>query len=291
MIITKLQGGLGNQMFQYAAGRALSARHHTSLYLDHRFLEKKSEGEYTQRKFELEAFDLKSQKAEQANWSVFNPDPNRFQRVIQRALPSFFKNLVAVESGFGYHANFEHFPQNTLLSGFWQSEKYFLPIKQLIRDDFKIRHEMPRLLTDLFSQIKNSNSVSIHVRRGDFVNLASAQSFHGLLELSYYKKALIKMQAEIADFKAFIFSDDPDWCAQNFGFIENKIIIRHSELAVWDLFLMQNCKHHIIANSSFSWWGAWLNPNTNKVVVMPQQWYRQHSAEEVGIKPEGWICL
>jgi hypothetical protein len=291
MIITKLEGGLGNQMFQYAAGLALAERHGTALKLDLSFFSKEVNG-ITPRQYGLQVFRLTAEFASEADKASFGKEPaSRLKRVAQRFFPFLFSKVTAVESGYGFHSQFLNFPANTFLKGYWQSEKYFKDYSEKIRAAFQPLHDCPAAVTQLKVAMASVTSVSLHVRRGDFISLPGAAVFHGALELDYYKKAVTEMKKRHGQFRTYIFSDDADYCKTQFDFIEDKYVVDLKSEAVWDLELMKHCHHHIIANSSFSWWGAWLNPNTNKTVIMPKNWYRHLSAEEAGIKPETWICL
>ncbi|MDQ3108544.1 MAG: alpha-1,2-fucosyltransferase, partial [Bacteroidota bacterium] len=167
-----------------------------------------------------------------------------------------------------------------------------LPIaKQLREKDFIPVTPVSGLNAELLGQILNCNSASIHVRRGDYVHSESSNKYHGTCSIDYYERSakILADQADVNHF--FVFSDDPDWVRANIVLPYPATFVSHNQgrESYWDLYLMRHCKHHIIANSSFSWWGAWLNPSTEKIVIAPQNWFNDPSASNNEIIPEGWI--
>lgn len=290
MIISRLIGGLGNQMFQYAAAKQLAVINGVELKLDISFLQKKTD-EYTQRHFELGNFKgdflIASQKEVD---SYLKHIDNRFFRVAHRMLPNLFKYTYIAESGHQFHPEFLKYPDNTYLNGFWQSELYFKNIAQQIRADFTFNDKVIGLSRNWRDKILNVNSVSLHVRRGDYVSLSSANIFHGVCSIEYYKQAVQKIIATVGDVELFIFSDDLEWCRQNLVFNMPTHFVNTND-TFQDLYLMTQCKHNIIANSSFSWWGAWLNANSNKLVIAPKQWFADTSVNTKDMIPCSWIKL
>ncbi len=207
-----------------------------------------------------------------------------------------FKNVkIFQQSGCGFAPSFLEAKPPVYLDGFFQSEKYFEHIRIELLHEFSF----PALDKDNLDQLQNiraqSNAVSLHIRRGDYLKPHILQQ-HGILPLSYYKKAIEILQGVIGRAYYFIFSDDAEWCKNNFSFLEGQYTTVHGNEGTYawkDMCLMSNCKHHIIANSSFSWWGAWLNPSPDKVVVAPKQWFadEERNKESVTIIPEKWIRL
>jgi hypothetical protein len=292
MIITKLIGGLGNQMFQYAAGKALALRYSTSVKVDDSFLKKPAQGIDTQRYFELDIFEtpvlIASHNETEKYLKRVN---NKFFRELQRRLPFLFKSLRAVESGSTYHVEFEHYPENTYLDGFWQSELYFAKYEKEIRKLFKFRKDIISSNEDMVSRINLAvNPVSLHVRRGDYVKNPEANKFHGLCSIDYYAEAIKLITSQVPNVTLFVFSDDIPWCKENFKFnLPIEFIETNNPHS--DLYLMTQCAHNIIANSSFSWWGAWLNNNSNKIVVAPKQWFANKDINTKDVIPEKWIKI
>lgn len=286
MIIVKLIGGLGNQMFQYAAGKALALKHQVPLKIDTSFLEKDPNGQYTKRQLELNGFDLQLEIAGSAELSHFKQN---FFNHLALSFPGLFSYYYAKETATSYHAAFQRFPKNTFLDGFWQSELYFKTYASAIREVFRFKEETIARNKDMAQKMHAVRSVSLHVRRGDYVSNALANKFHGLCTPSYYQEA-VKFIQGTGPVELFIFSDDIDWCKQHSRF-DVPVHYMQTGDAFSDLYLMTQCKHHVIANSSFSWWGAWLNPSHDKIVVAPKNWFQEASINTSDIVPKGWVKL
>jgi len=294
MIIVKLMGGLGNQMFQYAAGKSLAHLRNTALKTDLSFLEADTKGAYTKRNYELGIFKLENKFVTKSEIAPFvEKGKSRLARVVGRLLPALSNKMYAAESGHDYQAGFINFPAEAYLDGFWQSEKYFSSIAEIIRKDFTFKYPPEGLNLDLASKIGSVNSVSLHVRRGDYVKNQAVLEFHGTCSPEYYKKGVKHISDKIKDMHLFIFSDDTDWCRQNLVFDLPCTYIDHNTGAksYEDMRLMSLCKHHIIANSSFSWWGAWLNPSKEKIVIAPEKWFATADHKAKDIYPSAWIKL
>lgn len=291
MIITRLIGGLGNQMFQYAAGKALACRHGVEVKVDLSELNKSAANQYTQRHYELGIFASGIQVANDKDLKPFaEGDGSRIRRELQRRLPFLFNTLCAVESGAAYHPKFVSYPKNTCLQGFWQSERYFKDYEQEIRKDFRFRESVIEACKPIASRIRSCQAVSLHVRRGDYVSNPSANQFHGLCSPRYYSDAVDHIAGTEKSMELFVFSDDIAWCRENLSF-GYPVHFMETNSAYEDLYLMSQCRHHIIANSSFSWWGAWLNDRSNKIVVAPKQWFLDPSVNTSDIIPAAWVKL
>ncbi len=295
MIITRLMGGLGNQMFQYAAGKSLSLLHGTELLLDVSHLGKKAHVEDTKRDFELDKLVANVKVSTEKDFEPFlKLGSSKTYRSFQRIFPSLFNKTYFAETGQRFHASFFNLPANVYLNGFWQSEKYFLKYADEIRKTFQRFELLSEPGKKILSEIKNTNSIGIHVRRGDYISNAKANSFHGVCSVDYYKSAVLKIN-EKANSKPdlFVFSDDIEWCKNNFQF-ENKITFVENypdKKSFEDLLLMSICSHNIIANSSYSWWGAWLNSNKSKIVIAPVKWFNQSELDTIDLFPASWIQL
>ena len=290
MILVKLMGGLGNQMFQYAAAKGLACKHNVEVKVDVSFLNTDPKGSYTARKYELDIFNSAIKIATEDDLLKFNKRANnKITRSLQRNFPALFTYLLAAESGSNYNPAFQSYPKNTYLNGFWQSEKYFENYKEQIKTDFKLTKVIPKELQITLNNIQNSNSVSIHVRRGDYVALKSANDFHGICGIDYYKTAINLIAKKNKDINLYVFSDDINWCKQNFDFNFPIHFVEHNFESYWDMFLMSNCKHNIIANSSFSWWAAWLNHNEEKTVAAPKNWFADKTINTNDLIPSRWI--
>ncbi len=283
MITVCLKGGLGNQMFQYALGRSLAEKNNTELCLDIGFYHKKNNS-LPKREFLLDRFKITYKKLSNStdNGQLFSP--LRFFRWQNRP-------KVLVETSFAFNPTILEKKDNIYLDGYWQSEKYFKQIDDIIQQDFTLKCDPSPKYEDLLKLISNTQSVSIHIRRGDYVENLKTASIHGICSLNYYKKAVNYIQKVLGDIEVFVFSDDLDWVKENLfldvpvHFMDN---INDPEI---DLFLMSSCKNQIIANSTFSWWAAWLNPNKEKIVIAPNRWFRDESRTSIDIIPNSWIKL
>lgn len=296
MIIVRLEGGLGNQMFQYAFGRSISLEKNCELLIDINFFEnqvgKLFDQGLSRRVFELNIFQLQSVFWDNKVCNLFpNKILNRIYLKIEKLIG--IKALI-YEKIYGYDDSiFSQIKRHTYLSGHWQSPLYFEKYRTILLDDFKFKLPQNRNLI-LESLIQTTNSVSIHVRRGDYINSKDANMIHGICSEAYYKSAsdiLLSVQNNI---NWFIFSDDIEWCKENFKWLENcNFVDSANSPAFYDMFLMSICKHNIIANSTFSWWGAWLNQNENKIVVGPSRWFSDSKLNNQikGIIPNTWISI
>ncbi|MCD6019422.1 MAG: hypothetical protein K0S53_2543 [Bacteroidetes bacterium] len=294
MIIVKLIGGLGNQMFQYAAGRQLANLHKTDLLVDASFLEKDPNGAYTKRKLELSVFNLDLKIASQEAIKRFNIEHSgKYSRALQRHLPILFTNLYAAESGVLYQKEFLNYPKNTYLDGFWQSEQYFKPIESILLNEFTPKDKLNLENEDWLRKINSGESVSMHIRRGDYVSSKSSMEHHGNLGLDYYMNALKLIKEKHSGIEVFVFSDDLEWCRNNLKLNDTIHFVDANQKHSFhlDMYLMSYCKHNIIANSSFSWWGAWLNQNKSKTVIAPANWFADKTLNTKDLIPPSWIRI
>lgn len=294
MIITKLMGGLGNQMFQYAAGRALAIRHKTVLMLDLSYLQGDQEGS-TLRRYMLDQFKI---CAEIAHPSEVPSPEHDTPKSVYEAVRRYLTRLCTNDSRFTFLYEFDNTinnayftaPCNTYLSGYWQSERYFKDVSDVIRSDFMPVTEPDKENRDLADLISNTNSISIHFRRGDYVYDQAMRAVHGICLDEYYKKCIQEVMKSISEPHFFLFSDEPQWVREQVDLTVPCTVISHNppESPLTDLWLMSLCKHNIIANSSFSWWAAWLNNNHGKRVFAPSLWFADPGHVPHGLIPSGW---
>ncbi len=290
MIIVRLIGGLGNQMFQYAAARALAARHKTDVKVDVSYLEEDPGDKHIKRDFELHIFTTEIKMADKNELASFT---RKSQNRIERILPKFLfeKNMPfhATEHGSLYNEEFKKFPANTFLEGFWQSEKYIRGYEDLLRKEFTFKPAFTKIAEEWRKKI-HEYSISLHVRRGDYVNNPQTNTFHGVCSLDYYDRAVNYISKSSSRSEVFIFSDDISWCKQNFKF---EVPVHYVDLdnAPAELYLMSQCNHNFLANSSFSWWGAWLNNHKNKIVVAPDKWFQSADIKTDDIYCKGWVRM
>lgn len=291
MVIPQVIGGLGNQMFQYAAGRALALRKKTTCRLDISGF-----AGYGLRQFELHRIfhcpveiATESDVRQVLGWRA-SP---AIQRIAARLRMPFLRSRrLVVEPHFNYWTGINEVPQDCYLVGYWQSEKYFQDAAQIIRADFAFKTPMSDRNAEIARQINGVNAVSLHVRRGDYVSNPHTNSVHGLCSLDYYRAAIRHISERIERPHLFIFSDDMAWVKDQLKLGLPCQYVEHNQgdESYNDMRLMSLCRHHIIANSSFSWWGAWLNPNPHKIVVAPQNWFANNS--DVGdLFPREWVTL
>lgn len=265
MVIVQIIGGLGNQMFQYAFYKSLQDKG-IKVYADLSDFE-----QYTLHNgYELERiFSLKVKKPSKFLLNLFRPNQSKW---IFRKLKRFLnlkKTYRVEENEFCFDASFLN-NTNHYYSGYWQNEGYFLNIADKIRYDFKFPEIAGIENQTVLQQIINTESVAIHVRRGDYLKNSL---LGGICDLDYYEQAILSVNSKIKDAQFFVFSDDMAWCRQNLN-LKNATYIdwNKGSNSYLDMQLMSNCNHNIIANSSFSWWGAWLNNNKAKIVVAPKKW-------------------
>lgn len=293
MIITNLIGGLGNQMFQYAASRALSLRRDVSLRLDLSGFAgyKLHQGFELHRVFgcgipEATAKDMRSVLGYQAY-------PLVRRLLVRPSLRWLRSEAFIVEPHFNHWPGINAVPVNCWLAGYWQSQKYFGDKSQQIRRDFRFAEPMSARNAAVDASIRACNAVSLHVRRGDYANNAQNLATHGLCTPDYYRAAIQYFIAHIANPVFFVFSDDIPWASQNLDIPAPHEYVDHNreDQSFNDMRLMAACQHHIIANSSFSWWGAWLNPQPQKIVVAPAKWFARPTMDWKDLLPESWVRM
>lgn len=292
MIIVKLGGGLGNQMFQYATAKALSVTASTELKLDISHFERKIPKE-TPRNYRLDIFpNIKESIASKYEINKlirqFNVDfLNKVYKNFNIKILNFNKKYIP-ERSILYSPIALNGKRSIYLDGYWQSEKYFDTVSNVIQEcfnlDFLYHHEN---LQPFIDRIQQEISVSIHVRRGDYATYHSNTIYHEIADLNYYKKAITRISETVSgNLTFFIFSDDIPWCKKNLVIPFKHIFINTGE-EYHDLFLMSNCRHHIIPNSSFSWWAAWLNRRNDKTIIAPKRWFVHQPSTD--IIPFTWL--
>lgn len=292
LVICNVIGGLGNQMFQYAAALGLATVRGQSLYLDLSDFSgyRLHNGFELSRVFEGEfALAEEWQLRQVLGWRGIRS----IRKVLKRSqLAALRSSPFVVEPHFHFMSEFFDSPDNCYLVGHWQSERYFKVIEDTIRRVFTFKTSLSARNQELAGEIASCNAVSLHIRRGDYAKNAKTNATHGLCSLEYYQAAIQYVSDQISRPDFFIFSDDIAWVKDNLKIDMPHQYIDHNQgsESYNDMRLMSLCQHHIIANSSFSWWGAWLNPGSEKLVVAPKKWF----ANERDIKdllPQGWVAL
>ncbi|OGY29502.1 MAG: hypothetical protein A3F35_00395 [Candidatus Woykebacteria bacterium RIFCSPHIGHO2_12_FULL_45_10] len=294
MIAVKLMGGLGNQMFQYAAARRLANKHSAELFLDLRWFDEIPKTD-TPRFYELGDYPIKARLIDM--FSVRLRSSNKRPTPLERALHRTGADKRIWELGepsAAFYPAVLRASDNTYLLGWWQNEKYFKDIRQILLKEFEPKTPPNTKNKKYLEKIKNSEAVSIHVRRDDYITNKHANKFHGLTPIEYYQKAfgLIKGRVGSQGLHLFVFSTDIDWCKKNLSFGTPMTFVEGNKKGSDDMSLMKHCKHNIMANSSFSWWGAWLNKNPDKIVIAPKNWFQDPKADsETEIVPDSWTRL
>lgn len=296
MVVVKIKGGLGNQLFQYAAGLQLASARGVELKLDLSFYEQDKTANHVA--FALGQFNIDSQIALPDELSCFESEnPNgllgRFLRQLVFCFRTVSRGHIFLEKHFHYDPQIINVPKKILLDGYWQSEKYFYDISDKIREKFEPKIKFSNKDIEVAEDINKKNSVSVHIRRGDYVSNKLANEYHGVCNIDYYLRAFDYIHRQIQCPSFFVFSDDIPWVKQNLGFLKNTIFVDHNDerRAVHDLYLMSLCRHHIIANSTFSWWGAWLGEFPDKIVVAPRKWFSKPEINTSDLLPASWVTL
>jgi hypothetical protein len=288
VIVTELNGGLGNQLFQYAIGLALASKRSTTLRLDTSPFK-----DYPLRSFALGQFAITAKELTSWERRALKIKPtllNGASRLIGRVLGRESMYLVQ-EKAFAFDPSVLDSPAMCYLRGYWQSPKYFAEIESQIREEFTVRVPLSGKNLEIAEKIAACAAVSLHVRRGDYVSNPLTNRYHGTCDPEYYREAEATLQRRVGEFCLFVFSDDPDWAEANLRFASSATILHHNgpERDYEDLRLMTLCRHHIVANSTFSWWGAWLCPDPAKIVIAPKYWFREANYSTDDLIPESWI--
>jgi len=289
MIIVRLKGGLGNQMFEYALGRVLSLKNNTELLLDLSFL-KRNLPNITKRSFDLDVFNIKAKIADTSEIPFYFkfPPNNTFRKLAETLRKTF--HIRGQERGFSFDPSVLSLSGDVCLDGYWQSPKYFGGFEEVIRNDFTLKNEPAQNIKALADEISKTNSLCIHVRRGDYV----ANAFHEVVNNEYYQRGIQYIKGKSPIERIYVFSDDIGWCKDNLTFEFPVVFVEESyagEKGEGHMYLMSLCQNFIIANSSFSWWAAWLSTRENKIVICPQQWFADPVMDSSDLIPREWVRI
>jgi hypothetical protein len=279
-IFMRLSGGLGNQMFQYAAGRALALRHNATLHLD---IDGYEAHNNNKRSYELTNFNI-SGTVYCSNYTKFWWK-NKISKIILNIRGLSYKE----PNDFIQDDNFFKIKIGSYLQGYFQSFHYFQDIESTIRNEFtfkrNLKSESDRYLVGLLNDIEQRESICVHIRRGDYL----ANDSLNICGLKYYNEGLKIIAERINNPHCVVFSDDIDWVAKNFKPSLPTTLIYPTADHPSSLYLelMSSCKHFVISNSTYSWWAAWLASNKTKIIVAPKLWQRNFAGQ--GLIPDGWI--
>lgn len=282
MVVVALAGGLGNQMFEYACGRCLADRLGLPLGLDTAALRLDSKRSYALERYSIRAqlFDSDTPWARARRRLGWPPGRDR--------LP------IMKQARYVYDPELETVNGPVRLEGYWQSPRYFEPCADRIREDFALRGVVTTESATLLEEISaESSAVAVHVRRGDYVEDENVRATHGVLGSAYYAAARKALEAGVGPCKYFVFSDEPDSAAKAFGGDEFVRVVRRRRPVhpAEDMLAFSACRHHIIANSSFSWWGAWLRRDPTGQVFAPARWFADFEADTSALFPAGWRTI
>lgn len=292
MIIVRLNGGLGNQLFQYAFAKSLSIQKKVPFLLDDRYLiDRTPRRAFTFREYDLSIFNIQVNFFKQGKtllpyWVYAD---KLIIKLMEQLSFSISSNLY-VEPYFHFNPNYIHLSNDCYCIGYFQSYKYLEPIKEILKEELSFKDPISSNCINILSKIQNSNSVCVHIRKGDFIN----HTFHGTIKTSYYYDAVKHLSNQITSLQLFVFSDDINWCKTNLSFAQPTIYVDdiYAGLKGRNHFeLMMNCRHFIISNSSFAWWAAYLAKNSNKKVVAPLAWLNNKKINTKDITPPDWVRL
>ena len=297
MIIVKLMGGHSNQLFQYATGRRLAKKRGVELKLDITSFDNMAPQD-TPREYELSCYPLNASIASNKDLAIIEPNDYSTSLVkrIKHKLNVGHELRIFGEVGTTFNKSVLSAPRNTYLVGWWQNERYFNDIRDDLIKDFEPTTPLSKTNERIIKKIQSSESIWLHVRRGDYITNKHANAFHGFTGIEYYKKALQAVVKRIPkdrreNVELFVCSNDIAWCKKNLK-LPYPITYIENELGSDDMRVAKHCKHDILANSTFSWWGAWLNENPNKIVVAPKLWFQDEKANsETEIVPPSWIRI
>jgi len=281
MIIIKIKGGLGNQLFQYSLGRYLNILNKVEVKLDNGLNTNTND---TVRQYEINKFNITLPLASETEvkqikypWKIFSKIWRGVKAKIFRIHHIGFEpSILKVKKGY--------------LDGYWQSYKYLEPIRDILLQEISLKNPLENKYSELLNIIQSSNSVSIHIRCGDYITDKKTHKAHYICTKEYYDRAIKVIKEKVINPEFYIFSDDINWARENLQtssptyFVSNQNTTNYEELI-----LMSKCKHNIIANSSFSFWGAWLNQNSDKIVLAPQKWNNKYSQAYKDLLPIEWI--
>jgi len=295
MIYIKIHYGLGNQMFQYALARRLSIEKGIPFKLDTTFFDHQilNDGALA-RQYQLNIFNIHEIIANPNETKKYRHPPlltRQLNKIKENLLPVSYRNFFR-EKNDSFDPIVFDCGTRVYLFGYWQDERYFKPVEEIIRKDFTFKFEPDQINAEWLNTIDKVNSISVHIRRTDYITDTNHNNKAGICDINYYNEAFKLIREQITHPHFFIFSDDPEWSQKNIKTgSPDTYFISHNNInnGYEDLRLMARCKYHIIANSSFSWWGAWLSDHVNKIVIAPRVWQLENNQNKV--LPNGWIRL
>ena len=286
MIIINLKGGLGNQMFQYALGRTLSLKNEAVLKLEINGLDRANKIGDIYREFGLGNFHIEKNIATAEEVRALKYPYGIVSKGWRWISAKILKRSYVV-----FNPNVLNWKDSFFLDGYFQSPRYFDTIRDTLLADFTLVHPLSLAGATFTTQMQSTTSVSIHVRRGDYIKNPRVLAEFGVCSLAYYKAAITRVKSMHSSPTFFVFSDDIAWVRDNLDVGENAVLVSDPTITDYqELVLMSKCAHNIIANSTFSWWGAWLNQNRDKIVIAPTPWFESATFDK-NLIPHKWIQL
>jgi hypothetical protein len=276
MIILRINGGLGNQMFQYAFGRFLADKYDQRMCIDF------SQFINSNRSYSLDMFPLKADILYD-----YNSEDLKYCKIFHLKEQKFEFNKQALN--IIDRCNLKR--TNILVSGYWQSPKYFCKIQSILENDFRHIYSIETSYQLLYDLIINSKSVMIHIRRGDYLHFGN-QEKHGVININYIKAGIKYYREVLSNVLFFVFSDDINWCRENLPHEEDVYLINEDlDQGKTSFSLMRHCKYFIISNSTFSWWAAYLSNFSDKKVICPKKWFNDSNINTKDLIPTNWIKM
>lgn len=286
MIIVNLKGGIGNQLFQYALGRHLALKNNTELKLDISGLDKANKVGDIYRPFDLDSFSIKATIANNDEVSKLKYPYGLLSKAWR-----WFSFKILKEKNLVFDPKVLKWSDNLYLDGYWQSPKYFDDIRETLLSELVFNRTLSASAQDYLKKIEINNSIALHVRRGDYIKNPTVLKEFGICSNDYYTKAVKYISENVTHPIFFVFSDDIEWAKENIQLPDSTTYVKGKDMtAVEDLVLMSKCQHNIIANSSFSWWSAWLNDHFDKIVIAPAPWFDTIEYDK-DLIPKSWIQI
>ncbi|WAW09109.1 alpha-1,2-fucosyltransferase [Oxalobacter vibrioformis] len=291
MIVVRLKGGLGNQLFQYAVGFALAKKNKDQFKMDLSGYHGQDKRRPYVRSPDIMQFSVSASVASEEEVQRFRNPFGLASRVFRVVSQKVFKKYYT-----DWHWEIMNQKGNVYLEGFFQCEKYFVDCFDELSKEFLLQENLNADIEPIVNLIKSMHSpVSLHIRRGDYVSDPRISALHNICGIDYYETALACLKDQIGYYDLVVFSDDIEWVRNNLNLSENTYYVSGQKgvsgsviNASQELTLMSMCKHHIIANSTFSWWGAYLNQRQGKIVMAPGLWNRSKDYSHKNIIPPGW---
>jgi hypothetical protein len=296
VIVVRFKGGLGNQLFQYAAGRALAARHGAPLRFDARWYDTAENLRTVTRTFDLPAFNVEGGLATKDELDAFAFDGSRrlWPRIKGRILRPIRRRVLWSCDSLGWQPCFMRLGSNVMLDGYFQHPEFFSEIQAQLRGELQLRVPAPEKILRMADELGLQKSVCIQVRRTDFVDNPRTRQIHGTCSPDYFRAAWEHIASRVPAARGFVFTDDMTWARKTFDNWQNIVVLGpeyDGPAYLHRFFLMKACHHFIIANSTWGWWAAWLGQRNDSVVVVPRRWLNDEDTHDLGLVLEKWVVI